>query len=188
MDACTPKKGEYNLITVEDYEPLIGAEGVERIGRKAECLRDLHVIAVNSTYYGGGVAQILSSLTLLMNTCGVRTGWRVIQGRPDFFTITKKIKRSITWIGIPNTRALPLRFERKRAQRGAGTDHLRRRFSQRDPNGMHWSRNCRSAVSALREWVPITARAASRPSPTAKVCSSKAGSIYCGCCGRPSPG
>jgi hypothetical protein len=57
MDACTPKKGEYNLITVEDYEPLIGAEGVERIGRKAECLRDLHVIAVNSTYYGGGVAQ-----------------------------------------------------------------------------------------------------------------------------------
>ena len=39
-----------DLVTVEDYEPLIGAEGVERIGRKAECLRDLHVINVNSTY------------------------------------------------------------------------------------------------------------------------------------------
>jgi hypothetical protein len=84
-----------DLVTVEDYEPLIGAEGVERIGRKAECLRDLHVINVNPTYYGGGVAEIRSSLTLLMNACGVRTGRRVTQGRPDFFTITKKMHNAL---------------------------------------------------------------------------------------------
>ena len=75
MDLCTSGKSDYKLVTVEDYEPLIGAEAVERISRKAESLRDLHVINVNSTYYGGGVAEILSSLTLLMNACGVRTGW-----------------------------------------------------------------------------------------------------------------
>jgi trehalose synthase len=56
---------------LKDYEPLIGAEAAERICRKAECLRGLHVTNVNSTYYGGGVAEILSSLTLLMNACGV---------------------------------------------------------------------------------------------------------------------
>jgi trehalose synthase len=30
-----------------------------------------------------------------MNACGVRTGWRVIQGRPDFFTITKKMHNAL---------------------------------------------------------------------------------------------
>ena len=72
----------FKLTSVEDYEPLIGAESVERLLKKAEALHDLHVVNVNSTYYGGGVAEILSSLTLLMNASGIRTGWRVIQGRP----------------------------------------------------------------------------------------------------------
>jgi trehalose synthase len=83
------------LTRLEDYEPLIGSDAVERIARKAERLRDLHVVNVNSTYYGGGVAEILSSLTLLMNSVGIRTGWRVIQGRPDFFSITKKMHNAL---------------------------------------------------------------------------------------------
>jgi hypothetical protein len=29
-------------------------------------------------------------LTLLLNNIGIKTGWRVIQGSPDFFSITKK--------------------------------------------------------------------------------------------------
>jgi trehalose synthase len=74
---------------------LIGAETVERIVRKAERLRDLHVININSTYYGGGVAEMLSSLTLLMNAAHIKTGWRVIQGRPDFFSITKKMHNAL---------------------------------------------------------------------------------------------
>ena len=32
MDLCTSGKSEFKLVTVEDYEPLIGAEAVERIG------------------------------------------------------------------------------------------------------------------------------------------------------------
>jgi len=86
---------EFGLPTVEDYEHLIGGEAAERILTKAERLRDLHVINVNSTYYGGGVAEILSSLTLLMNGAGIRTGWRVLQGRPDFFSITKKMHNAL---------------------------------------------------------------------------------------------
>lgn len=83
------------LHSVEAYEALIGAEAVERLLRKAHQLRDLHVVNVNSTYYGGGVAELLSSLTLLMNASGIRTGWRVIQGRPDFFSITKKMHNAL---------------------------------------------------------------------------------------------
>jgi trehalose synthase len=80
---------------VEDYEPLIGAQALERLHRKARPLRHLHVANVNSTYYGGGVAEILSSLTLLMNSVGIKTGWRVIQGAPDFFSITKKMHNAL---------------------------------------------------------------------------------------------
>ena len=95
MDLQMQGKSDYKLVTVADYEPLIGAETVERIGRKAERLADLHVVNVNSTYYGGGVAEILSSLTLLMNESGIKTGWRVIQGRPEFFSITKKMHNAL---------------------------------------------------------------------------------------------
>ncbi len=86
---------ELSLPMVSDYEPLIGGEAVQRILRKADRLRDLHIVNINSTYYGGGVAQILSSLSLLMNSSGVKTGWRVIQGRPDFFSITKKMHNAL---------------------------------------------------------------------------------------------
>jgi trehalose synthase len=85
-----------NLITqIEDYEPIVGAEIVERIKTKAKPLQDLHIVNVNSTYYGGGVSQLLSSETLLMNSLGIRTGWRVIQGSPDFFSVTKKIHNAL---------------------------------------------------------------------------------------------
>ena len=85
----------YNLARLEDYEPFVGGETVERIRKKANLLRDLHVVNVNSTYYGGGVAELLSSLTLLMNSVGIKTGWRVIQGAPDFFSITKKMHNAL---------------------------------------------------------------------------------------------
>ncbi len=43
---------------LQNYEPLVGAETIERIQRKADSLRHLHVTHVNSTYYGGGVAEL----------------------------------------------------------------------------------------------------------------------------------
>ena len=86
---------DFKLASVEDYELLIGAEAVDRVLKKVERLRDVHVVNINSTYYGGGVAELLSSLTLLMNASGIRTGWRVIQGRPDFFSITKKMHNAL---------------------------------------------------------------------------------------------
>ena len=81
--------------SIERYEALIGAAAVERLLAKARALRDLHVVNVNSTYYGGGVAEILSSLTLLLNGAGIKAGWRVLQGRPDFFSITKKMHNAL---------------------------------------------------------------------------------------------
>jgi trehalose synthase len=86
---------QYRITQIEDYEPLVGAEVVERIRNKAAKLKGLRVANFNSTYYGGGVAETISSLTLLMNSLGLRTEWRVIQGRPDFFSITKKMHNAL---------------------------------------------------------------------------------------------
>ena len=95
MDRLPNDPASYRLPSVADYEPLIGAKATERILRKTEALNDLHIVNVNSTYYGGGVAEMLSSLTLLMNSAGVKVGWRVIQGRPEFFSITKKMHNAL---------------------------------------------------------------------------------------------
>jgi trehalose synthase len=83
------------IVQVEDYEKLVGAETIDRIRKKARSLQHLHVVNVNSTYYGGGVAELLTSFTLLMNSVGIKTGWRVLQGAPDFFTITKKMHNAL---------------------------------------------------------------------------------------------
>lgn len=85
----------HQIVSLEQYEPYIGAETIDRILEKSRKLRDLHVAHVNSTYYGGGVAEILSPLTLLLNNIGIRTGWRIIQGSPDFFSITKKMHNAL---------------------------------------------------------------------------------------------
>ncbi len=92
------------LITVEDYEPYIGEHAVGRIYKKASRLKDIHVTHINSTYYGGGVAELLSSKTLLMNSLGIKTGWRVIQGSPDFFSITKKMHNALQGADINLTK------------------------------------------------------------------------------------
>src|SRR6266446_649223 len=85
----------YRITQIKDYEPLIGSENVERVREKARRLKDLRVANFNSTYYGGGVAEMISSLTLLMNSLGLRTEWRVIQGTADFFSITKKMHNAL---------------------------------------------------------------------------------------------
>jgi trehalose synthase len=85
----------HKIVQLEEYEQYAGAEAIDRILGKAKGLRDLHVANVNSTYYGGGVAELLSPLTLLCNNIGIKTGWRVIQGSPDFFSVTKKMHNAL---------------------------------------------------------------------------------------------
>jgi trehalose synthase len=85
----------HRITQIEDFEEFIGSESVERIREKAGKLKGLRVANFNSTYYGGGVAEMISSLTLLMNSLDLRTEWRVIQGTADFFTITKKMHNAL---------------------------------------------------------------------------------------------
>jgi trehalose synthase len=57
---------------IEDDEPLVGVETIGRMMKKAKPLDHLHGANVNSTYSGGGVAELLTSFTLLVNHVGIR--------------------------------------------------------------------------------------------------------------------
>ncbi len=83
------------MVSFESYLNIVGEEAIERISKKIRKVEDLHIAHINSTYYGGGVSEILNSLTLLMNTSKIETGWRVIQGSSDFFSITKKFHNAL---------------------------------------------------------------------------------------------
>ncbi len=81
--------------TLDEYAPLIGKSAVERICRKADELSAPHVVHVSSTFYGGGVSEMLTPLTLMMNAIGIETGWRMIQGTPAFFAVTKRMHNAL---------------------------------------------------------------------------------------------
>ena len=83
------------LVQPEDYQQFVGARAIDRIRKKAQSLQHLHAVHLNSTYYGGGVAELLTPLTLLMNSLGIKTDWRIITGPPDFFSITKKMHNAL---------------------------------------------------------------------------------------------
>ena len=85
----------FRPLHIEQYEDLVGADTVERIARKARRLHDLRVVNISSTFYGGGVAEILSSLTLVQRSLGIHADWRLIQGSPDFFSVTKKLHNAL---------------------------------------------------------------------------------------------
>ena len=78
-----------------DYAEIVGDESITEIFHKAQKLSGQHILHINSSYHGGGVAEILGSLVPLMNDCGIETGWRLLRGNPDFFRITKMFHNAL---------------------------------------------------------------------------------------------
>jgi trehalose synthase len=80
---------------LENYRKIVGDKVIGAIHKRARNLYGKHILHINSTYQGGGVAEILSSLVPLMNNVGIDAGWRILHGDPDFFTITKKFHNAL---------------------------------------------------------------------------------------------
>jgi trehalose synthase len=95
MDIFAAARDAAQPALLERYQPLIGVRATERLLKKARQLRGLKVLHVNSTRQGGGVAEILSSLTPLMNDIGIDAEWLVIEGSPEFFAVTKDIHNGL---------------------------------------------------------------------------------------------
>jgi trehalose synthase len=81
--------------TVTSYREIVGDDELSAIYRKARKLYGKHILHLNSTYQGGGVAEILVSFLPLANDAGINMGWRILHGHPDFFNITKKFHNAL---------------------------------------------------------------------------------------------
>ena len=69
-----------------------GIQQLERtVARGRELVEGRVVWNVNSTPRGGGVAELLRSLLAYTRGAGVDARWVVIEGNPDFFTVTKRL-------------------------------------------------------------------------------------------------
>ncbi|MGD2279145.1 MAG: glycosyltransferase [Candidatus Omnitrophota bacterium] len=72
------------------YEPFIGKEAMDHIKFLAAPLEKKVWANVNSTFIGGGVAEMLQSMVPLARGLGIDARWFVIEGSEEFFTVTKK--------------------------------------------------------------------------------------------------
>jgi len=79
---------------IEEYRGIVG-EYVDVLKEEAEDLKGLKVIHVNSTSYGGGVAELLKGLVPLMRSLGLKAEWEVIEAPGEFFNVTKKIHNGL---------------------------------------------------------------------------------------------
>ena len=80
---------------LDDYKPIVGPQIIEELRLLAGHLSGTRVLHVNSTAVGGGVAEILSRMTPLLNELGVKARWDVIKGGEDFYAVTKKIHNAL---------------------------------------------------------------------------------------------
>lgn len=78
-----------------DYTLVVGEEEICDVRKLAKNLKNIRVLHISSTAYGGGVAEILHSLVPLMRDVGLNVEWRVIEGNEDFFNTTKKFHNAL---------------------------------------------------------------------------------------------
>ena len=83
------------VIALEDYRSIVGEETVARIHRSARRLIGRRILHINSTYQGGGVAELLNSIVPLMNDVGMDADWRILAGDYDFFEVTKEFHNGL---------------------------------------------------------------------------------------------
>lgn len=81
--------------SLDKYQEIVGEELIQKIRDEASPLSEKKMVHINSTYQGGGVAEILNSLVILLNDVGIETDWRILHGNLDFFTITKKFHNAL---------------------------------------------------------------------------------------------
>jgi trehalose synthase len=82
-------------INIKNYEPIVGKSYVDELRLLASRLSGKTVLNINSTFVGGGVAEILSRAVPLLNQLGVDVRWQTISGDAQFFNVTKKLHNAL---------------------------------------------------------------------------------------------
>lgn len=104
---------------LDDYLPIIGEERVEEIRSLAASLQGSRVLHLNSTSFGGGVAELLTGLVPLMNDVGMAADWQVIGASDEFYQVTKAMHNSLQGMFVdwtPQMREIWLDYNQRSAE------------------------------------------------------------------------
>jgi len=88
-------------LTIDEYEPYIGQERVDALKRLAGAVEGRGWANINSTFVGGGVAEMLRSVIPLACSLGIQARWSTIRGHDAFFQITKKFHNTLQGVDQP---------------------------------------------------------------------------------------
>ncbi len=88
---------------VEDLVEAAGGEAIDRLRQAASLLNGARILQVNSTAFGGGVAELLFTQIALLNDLGLETTWQVLEGNEEFFTVTKFAHNGLQGAEVPWT-------------------------------------------------------------------------------------
>ncbi|HEX3112088.1 MAG TPA: glycosyltransferase, partial [Candidatus Eisenbacteria bacterium] len=80
---------------LERYEQLVGARTLRALEALARKLKGHRIVMVNTTKTGGGVAEILHRVVVILNELGIETSWEVMEGDEHFFGVTKKMHNAL---------------------------------------------------------------------------------------------
>ena len=83
------------MLRLESFRHIVPDGTLAEIYNRARSLYGKHILHLNATYQGGGVAEILYSLVMLMNDVGIDAGWRILHGSQEFFEITKSFHNAL---------------------------------------------------------------------------------------------
>lgn len=73
----------------------MGRSTIEELRLLAARLSGKVIQNINSTFTGGGVAEILNRMVPLLEQLGVDARWNTIKGSPEFFQVTKKFHNAL---------------------------------------------------------------------------------------------
>ena len=82
-------------VDLELYTEIIGKNKVESLKKLTGLLVNKTWTKINSTFEGGGVAEMLKSIVPIANGLGINCLWYCIEGTEDFYIITKRFHNII---------------------------------------------------------------------------------------------
>jgi trehalose synthase len=90
-------------IRLEDYREPAGDGAVDRLRAMAAPLVGARVLHLNSTAFGGGVAELLFTHVGILQDLGIDVTWQTLEGSDDFFTVTKFVHNGLQGAEVPWT-------------------------------------------------------------------------------------
>ena len=92
-----------SLVTkdINNYRKLLGDELIDELEALARDLKGVKICHINSTPFGGGVAELLFSYIPLVRSLGIHADWQIIRGDQRFFSITKSLHNALQGAEYP---------------------------------------------------------------------------------------